>query len=96
MVAREVLGEGTEMARNLRDLSASLRNNAERLLRDVRLAHGGMTARLDQASPGATRTRERRRQQSPRRQPLARARRGLRRTRGSRVRPAPLAACGGS
>ena len=58
MVARDVLGEGTEMSRNLRELSASLRNNAERLLRDVRLAHGGMTARLDQASPGGTRTRE--------------------------------------
>ena len=50
--AREVLGEGTELSRNLRELSVSLRNNAERLLRDVRLAHGGMTARLDQAAPG--------------------------------------------
>ena len=39
------------LSRNLRELSVSLRNNAERLLRDVRLAHGGMTARLDQASP---------------------------------------------
>jgi hypothetical protein len=28
-----------------------LRTNAERLLRDVRLAHGSMTARLDQAGP---------------------------------------------
>ena len=51
VVAREVLREGTELSRNLRELSVSLRNNAERLLRDVRLAHGGMTARLDQASP---------------------------------------------
>ena len=33
----------------------SLRNNAERLLRDVRLAHGGMTARLDQAAGGTRR-----------------------------------------
>ena len=48
-----MLGEGTELSRNLRELSVSLRNNAERLLRDVRLAHGGMTARLDQAGPGA-------------------------------------------
>jgi hypothetical protein len=31
-----------------------MRNNAERLLRDVRLTHGSMTARLDQAAPGAT------------------------------------------
>jgi hypothetical protein len=52
VVAREVLREGTELSRNLRELSVSLRNNAERLLRDVRLAHGGMTARLDQAVPG--------------------------------------------
>ena len=48
-----MLREGTELSRNLRELSVSLRNNAERLLRDVRLAHGGMTARLDQAGPGA-------------------------------------------
>jgi hypothetical protein len=51
VAAREVLREGTELSRNLRELSVSLRNNAERLLRDVRLAHGGMTARLDQAAP---------------------------------------------
>ncbi|HMH47859.1 MAG TPA: hypothetical protein VK538_09100, partial [Solirubrobacteraceae bacterium] len=54
VVAREVLREGTELSRNLRELSVSLRNNAERLLRDVRLAHGGLTARLDQASPGGS------------------------------------------
>jgi hypothetical protein len=48
-----VLREGTDLSRNLRELSVSLRNNAERLLRDVRLAHGGMTARLDQVGPGA-------------------------------------------
>ena len=53
VVAREVLREGTELSRNLRELSVSLHNNAERLIRDVRLAHGGMTARLDQAGPGA-------------------------------------------
>ena len=51
VVAREVLRDGSELSRNLRELSVSLRNNAERLLRDVRLAHGSMTARLDQASP---------------------------------------------
>jgi hypothetical protein len=51
VVARDVLREGTELSRNLRELSVSLRTNAERLLRDVRLAHGSMTARLDQASP---------------------------------------------
>ena len=56
--------EGTEISRNLRELSASLRNNAERLLRDVRLAHGGMTARLDQVAhpasgPPPTRARRR-------------------------------------
>ena len=46
-----MLREGTDLSRNLHDLSVSLRNNAERLMRDVRLAHGGMTARLDQAGP---------------------------------------------
>ncbi len=52
-VAREVVREGTEVSRNLRELSSSLRNNSERLLRDVRLAHGSMTARLDQVAPGS-------------------------------------------
>ena len=68
IVARDILGEGTEISRNLRELSASLRNNAERLIRDVRLTHGGMTARLDQLTNGAdpdlgdiTQTRTRRR-----------------------------------
>jgi hypothetical protein len=51
-VARDIQREGSEISRNLRDLSVSMRNNAERLLRDVRLAHGSMTARLDQAAPG--------------------------------------------
>ena len=53
VVASDILSEGTEISRNLRELSTSLRNNAERLLRDVRLAHGGMTARLDQLTNGA-------------------------------------------
>jgi len=53
VAAREVLDEGTEVSRNLRELSVSLRNNAERLLRDITLAHGGMTARLDQVSADA-------------------------------------------
>jgi len=55
IAAREVLREGTDLSRNLRELSVSLHNNAERLIRDVRLAHGGLTARLDQAGPGGTR-----------------------------------------
>ena len=50
-----MLGEGTEISRNLRELAASLRNNAERLLRDVRLTHGAMTARLDQVSSNGER-----------------------------------------
>jgi hypothetical protein len=53
VVARDILSEGTEISRNLRELSTSLRNNAERLIRDVRLTHGGMTARLDQLTNGA-------------------------------------------
>ena len=61
-IAREVLRDGSEMSRNLRDLSASLRTNAERLLRDVKLAHGSMTARLDQAAPGSAPARETRRE----------------------------------
>ena len=36
-----------------------MRNNAERLLRDIRLAHGGMTARLDQAAPAEKQARRR-------------------------------------
>ena len=55
LAAREVLREGTDLSRNLRELSVSLHNNAERLIRDVRLAHGGLTARLDQAGPGVPR-----------------------------------------
>jgi cell division septum initiation protein DivIVA len=48
-IAREVLRDGTELSGNLRELSDSLRANAELLLRDVRLAHAEMTARLDQS-----------------------------------------------
>ncbi len=50
--AREVLRDGTELSGHLRELSDSLRTNAELLLRDVRLAHAEMTARLDQVSVG--------------------------------------------
>ena len=52
--AREVLRDGTELSGNLRELSDSLRTNAELLLRDVRLAHAEMTARLDQVQPAGT------------------------------------------
>ncbi len=51
VATREVLDDGSELSDHLRELSTSLRNNAERLLRDIRLAHGSMTARLDQALP---------------------------------------------
>jgi cell division septum initiation protein DivIVA len=53
--SREVLRDGTELSGHLRELSASLRSNAELLLRDVRDAHAEMTARLDQAAPADTR-----------------------------------------
>jgi hypothetical protein len=53
----EVLDDGSELADQLRELSGSLRSNAERLLRDIRLAHGSMTARLDQATPEGARWR---------------------------------------
>jgi cell division septum initiation protein DivIVA len=46
--SRDVLRDGTELSGNLRDLSDSLRSNAELLLRDIRMAHAEMTARLDQ------------------------------------------------
>jgi len=49
--AREVLSDGTELSENLRELSGSLRNNAERLLRDIRLAHESMTSQLHAALP---------------------------------------------
>ena len=50
--SREVLRDGTELSGHLRELSGSLRTNAELLLRDIRLAHAEMTARLDQARAG--------------------------------------------
>ncbi|HEV3000374.1 MAG TPA: hypothetical protein VGW75_06510 [Solirubrobacteraceae bacterium] len=49
--AREVLRDGTELSGHLRELSDSLRANAELLLRDVRMAHAEMNARLDQVAP---------------------------------------------
>ena len=52
--SREVLRDGTELSGHLRELSASLRTNAELLLRDIRLAHAEMTARLDQGAPADT------------------------------------------
>ncbi len=51
--ARDVLRDGTELSGHLRELSDSLRANAELLLRDVRMAHGQMNARLDQVVPDA-------------------------------------------
>jgi F0F1-type ATP synthase membrane subunit b/b' len=62
--AREVLRDGTELSGNVRELSDSLRINAELLLRDIRLAHAEMTARLDQADATAEGERPR---SSPRR-----------------------------
>ena len=59
VVAHEVLTEGTEISHNLDELSQSLHTNAERLLRGVRLAHGGMTARLDQVVPDTAPTAKR-------------------------------------
>ncbi len=53
--SRDVLRDGTELSGHLRELSASLRSNAELLLRDIRDAHAEMTARLDQAAPADTR-----------------------------------------
>src|SRR3954471_11362209 len=48
-LAVEVLGDGTEMSHNLRQLSESLRRNAETILLDVQRAHRAMTAMLDDA-----------------------------------------------
>jgi hypothetical protein len=42
-----VLREGEQLSGHLRELSDALRINAERLLRDVRAAHGALNARLD-------------------------------------------------
>ena len=52
--ARDVLRDGTELSGHLRELSESLRANAELLLRDVKMAHGEMNARLDQVVPDAS------------------------------------------
>lgn len=49
--AREVLHDGEEISGHLRELGDALRVNAERLLRDIRLAHAELTSRLDQAEP---------------------------------------------
>jgi vacuolar-type H+-ATPase subunit H len=45
-LANEVLADGSEMSHNLRQLSESLRRNAETILVDVQRAHRAMTARL--------------------------------------------------
>jgi hypothetical protein len=57
-----VLEDGTELSGDLSDLSNSLRANAERLLRDIKMAHAAMVSRLDQASgePAGDRYRARR------------------------------------
>ncbi len=49
--ARAVLHDGEEITGHLRELGDALRANAERLMRDVRLAHAELTSRLDQAEP---------------------------------------------
>ena len=51
-LAAEVFGDGTEMSHNLRQLSDSLRRNAEILLNDVTAAHRALTARIEQVDPG--------------------------------------------
>ncbi len=45
-LSAEVLQDGTEMSHNLRQLSESLRRNAELILRDVTTAHRSMSERL--------------------------------------------------
>ena len=50
---------------DLRDLSSSLRTNAERLMRDVSAAHGRLVAGLDQAAPADTTPRRRPREAGP-------------------------------
>src|SRR5919198_1422251 len=51
--ARHVLRDGSALSEQLEQLSGSLRRNAERLLRDVQLAHETMTAELEASAPGA-------------------------------------------
>lgn len=48
-LAGEVLADGSEMSHNLRQLSESLRRNAETILLDVQRAHRAMTAALEDA-----------------------------------------------
>jgi len=48
---RDVLRDGETISGHLRELSDSLRANAERLLIDIRAAHAEMTARLDRVDP---------------------------------------------
>src|SRR5688500_14933447 len=54
--SREVLRDGTELSGHLRELSEPLRANAELLLRDIRVTHAEMTARLEQVVPDASTT----------------------------------------
>jgi vacuolar-type H+-ATPase subunit H len=49
--ARHVLHDGTALSEQLDQLSGSLRRNAERLLRDIQLAHEAMVAELEEAAP---------------------------------------------
>jgi vacuolar-type H+-ATPase subunit H len=58
-VAREVKAEGTELTAHLRELSDSLRTNANRLLRDILDAHAALTAELDQVGGGPSAERPR-------------------------------------
>ena len=51
VATREVLRDGETLSGHLRELSDSLRANAERLLLDIRAAHAEMTARLDRVDP---------------------------------------------
>ena len=64
-VAREAMHEGERLTGDLRDLSSSLRTNAERLMRDVSAAHGRLVAGLDQAAPADTTPRRRPREAGP-------------------------------
>ena len=50
--ARQVLRDGSALSEQLDQLSGSLRRNAERLLRDIQLAHDAMIAELEEAAPG--------------------------------------------
>lgn len=69
--ANEVLTEGMELSSDLRELSDSLRSNAELLLRDVRAAHARMTAGLDRAEAPASARSGGERERLPRDRPAA-------------------------